>query len=68
MQVHPEVSFWHLPGIASLATFGLGLLLATIGLFGRRSASLHQFQRGGRRSSNVQAGRDINMKDGGTDT
>jgi len=56
-------TFWSTPGFVAVAAATVGLLMLVVGLFqpGDRNGRPAQTQVGGAGSSNLQAGRDINV-------
>ncbi len=56
-----ELSFWSWQGVVALVVTGLGLILLVGGLLRRDRPSAAQRQRGGKASTNYQAGRDMTI-------
>jgi len=56
-----SLSFWSWPSITALIATGIGLFCLVKGLFRRESPTEGLRQRGGKRSTNYQAGRDMTI-------
>lgn len=56
-----DLSFWSWQGVVALVVTGLGLILLVAGLLRRDTPSAAQRQRGGKASTNYQAGRDMTI-------
>lgn len=54
-------SFWSWAGVAAVAVTGAGILLLAVGLVRRDSQAAGLRQRGGKKSNNYQAGRDMTI-------
>lgn len=54
-------SFWSWPGVVGLVATGIGLLLLVVGLSRRDTHAATQRQRGGKGSTNYQAGGDMTI-------
>jgi hypothetical protein len=60
-----HTGFWSWPGTSGVVIGGLGILMLVVGLFMPKDESpVHQIQRGGNNSVNIQAGGDINLRGG----
>lgn len=57
-------NFWMWPGISGVVVSSVGIAMLIFGfLMPEDEASVQQRQRGGRQSVNLQAGRDIKLRD-----
>ncbi|KAB1661919.1 hypothetical protein F8O07_08570 [Pseudoclavibacter sp. CFCC 13796] len=56
-----DLSFWSWQGVVALVVTGLGLILLVAGLLRCDTPSAAQRQRGGKASTNYQAGRDMTI-------
>lgn len=63
LQASPREEFWQLPGYLSVGVFVVGMILLGIGFMAPNGVS-RQVQKGGKRSINVQAGRDVVLRSG----
>jgi hypothetical protein len=64
LQASPKVSFWHWPGYLGFALLVLGSIALVVGFLGRDPGStpkVHQSQRGGDHSTQIQSGRDTKI-------
>jgi len=62
----PDREFWRWPGLLGVGLALVGAVMLVRGLLGRApTPSPSQVQRGGDRSTNVQAGRDVHVDVGG---
>lgn len=68
-QSNPKGGYWHLPGIAALSILAAGVLMMLVGFFKSDTSDRpgRQAQRGGAHSTNLQAGRDIQITGSGPD-
>jgi hypothetical protein len=65
LEANTAAGFWNLPGYACVGLVGLGIVLMVIGFFApARLSDPTLEQHGGAGSTNLQAGRDITLKDG----
>lgn len=63
-QSKPHGGYWQAPGIVALAVVAVGFVLMFIGLLQRGPTDQGLQQSGGDSSTNLQAGRDINVHSG----
>jgi hypothetical protein len=59
-----HTSFWSWPGTAGIIIGSFGVLMLLVGfVMPSDDSPIHQVQRGGNKSVNLQAGRDLHLRD-----